>query len=318
MEFFIWNKKDSVMGLSANVLLNSRVDFMHDDVIIIHKKGDKHNVVMMETAESLRETYDIESKDANVIGFVVSVILAQEDMQTVREMLKDLDEQNRAKAKEEESEVLDDYTKLLDDLLKAEIEKEMKDMEASNKNEVPFLAMKGSYMDPECNVIDLSDVEDDVTEKKLTVVLKHAFVSEEPDVTKLKCMEGVNNQIKDLEERREKAANESDFASVELLSKQIEAIENDISDACDATLKIEANKVYQYYNGVFVECTNGQTIILDGAVIETLKTNALEYEKCNGKLDSKYKVHYKTVDIRLSEFYNEIKERGNTLFVISV
>ena len=84
MEFFIWNKKDSVMGLSANVLLNSRVDFMHDDVIVIHKKGDKRNVVMMETAGSLRETYDIESKDANVIGFVVSVILAQEDMKTVR------------------------------------------------------------------------------------------------------------------------------------------------------------------------------------------------------------------------------------------
>lgn len=305
MDFFIWNKQDTVMGLSANVLLNSRLDFLRDEVIVIHKKGDKRNVVMMETATSLRETYDIESNDPQVIGLVVSVILAQEDAETVREMLQKMDEDNKAK---EEVDLVDEYTKLLDDLLIRDIENEMK--RNDRRSIIP-------YIDAECNIIDLEDIES-AQVKTLTVVLDHAFISEVSDVTELRCMSGFNEKLKELEARREKYANESDFASVEMITRQIDEMEDDILDSCDATLKIEATRVYQYENNVIIDCANGQTIIMDSDVVKSLKTSSIEYEKRDGKVDEKYRVHYKTVDIKLSECYNEVKERGNTVFVISI
>lgn len=309
MDFFIWNKQDTVMGLSANVLLNSRLDFLKDDVIVIHKKGDKRNVVMMETATSLRETYDIESNDPQVIGLVVSVILAQEDAETVREMLQKMDEDNKAK---EDTDLVDEYTKLLDDLLRIDIENEMKRNDGRSK--IPYMP---PYMDAECNIIDLEDVES-AQVKTLTVVLDHAFISETSDITELRCMSGFNEKLKELEARREKYANESDFASVEMITRQIDEMEDDILDSCDATLKIEATRVYQYENNVIIDCANGQTIIMDSDVVKSLKTSSIEYEKRDGKVDEKYRVHYKTVDIKLSECYNEVKERGNTVFVISI
>lgn len=309
MDFFIWNKQDTVMGLSANVLLNSRLDFLRDEVIVIHKKGDKRNVVMMETATSLRETYDIESNDPQVIGLVVSVILAQEDAETVREMLQKMDEDNKAK---EDIDLVDEYTKLLDDLLRIDIENEMKRNDGRSK--IPYMP---PYMDAECNIIDLEDVES-AQVKTLTVVLDHAFISEVSDVTELRCMSGFNEKLKELEARREKYANESDFASVEMITRQIDEMEDDILDSCDATLKIEATRVYQYENNVIIDCANGQTIIMDSDVVKSLKTSSIEYEKRDGKADEKYRVHYKTVDIKLSECYNEVKERGNTVFVISI
>lgn len=305
MDFFIWNKQDTVMGLSANVLLNSRLDFLRDEVIVIHKKGDKRNVVMMETATSLRETYDIESNDPQVIGLVVSVILAQEDAETVREMLQKMDEDNKAK---EEVDLVDEYTKLLDDLLIRDIENEMK--RNDRRSIIP-------YIDAECNIIDLEDIES-AQVKTLTVVLDHAFISEVSDVTELRCMSGFNEKLKELEARREKYANESDFASVEMITRQIDEMEDDILDSCDATLKIEATRVYQYETRVIIDCANGQTIIMDSDVVKSLKTSSIEYEKRDGKVDEKYRVHYKTVDIKLSECYNEVKERGNTVFVISI
>lgn len=305
MDFFIWNKQDTVMGLSANILLNSRLDFLRDEVIVIHKKGDKRNVVMMETATSLRETYDIESNDPQVIGLVVSVILAQEDAETVREMLQKMDEANNVK---EDTDFVDEYTKLLDDLLKIDIENEMN----CNNGRVSV-----PYMDAECNIIDLEDVES-AQVKTLTVVLDHAFISEVSDVTELRCMSGFNEKLKELEARREKYANESDFASVEMITRQIDEMEDDILDSCDATLKIEATRIYQYETNVIIDCANGQTIIMDSDVVKSLKTSSIEYEKRDGKADEKYRVHYKTVDIKLSECYNELKERGNTVFVISI
>ena len=309
MDFFIWNKQDTVMGLSANVLLNSRLDFLRDEVIVVHKKGDKRNVVMMETATSLRETYDIESNDPQVIGLVVSVILAQEDAETVREMLQKMDEDNKAK---EDIDLVDEYTKLLDDLLRRDIENEMK--RNDGRSIIPYMP---PYMDAECNIIDLEDVES-AQVKTLTVVLNHAFISEVSDVTELRCMSGFNEKLKELEVRREKYANESDFASVEMITRQIDEMEDDILDSCDATLKIEATRVYQYENNVIIDCANGQTIIMDSDVVKSLKTSSIEYEKRDGKVDEKYRVHYKTVDIKLSECYNEVKERGNTVFVISI
>jgi hypothetical protein len=165
--------------------------------------------------------------------------------------------------------------------------------------------------------IDLEDIES-AQVKTLTVILDHAFISEVSDVTELRCMSGFNEKLKELEARREKYANESDFASVEMITRQIDEMEDDILDSCDATLKIEATRVYQYENNVIIDCANGQTIIMDNDVVKSLKTSSIEYEKRDGKVDEKYRVHYKTVDIKLSECYNEVKERGNTVFVISI
>ena len=101
-------------------------------------------------------------------------------------------------------------------------------------------------------------------------------------------------KLKELEARREKYANESDFASVEMITRQIDEMEDDILDSCDATLKIEATRIYQYENNVIIDCANGQTIIMDSDVVKSLKTSSIEYEKRDGKVDEKYRVHYNT------------------------
>ena len=129
-------------------------------------------------------------------------------------------------------------------------------------------------------------------------------------------MESFNEQIKELEEKREKYVHESNLNAAELTTHQIETMKMDIMDSCDATLKIDVNKIYQYKNVVFAECTNGQTLIIDQEVMDTIRTSAIEYEKNdNGR---KYRVHYKTVDIVLNECYNEVIERGETVFVVSI
>ena len=47
-----------------------------------------------------------------------------------------------------------------------------------------------------------------------------------------------------------------------------------------------------------------------------MRTSSIEYEK--NENDNKYRVHYKTVDVVLNECYNEVVERGNTVFVVSI
>lgn len=313
MNFYVWNKKDSIMGLSAQTLFASRPDFNYDNVIVIHKQDDRNNVVMIDTAEELRMTYDIDSNDPEVIGFLVAVILTEENKETIKDHLKDLDEEN--KMNNEDDELIDNYTELLEDLIRKEIEDhfEFSFDEVEEKHCIP---LSGSYTDPECKIIDLSDVREDIPDKRLVLVLKHAFVAESTDLTTLKCMESFNEQIKELEEKREKYVHESNLNAAELTTHQIETMKMDIMDSCDATLKINVNKIYQYENAIFAECTNGQTLIIDQEVMSSIRTSAIEYEKNdNGR---KYRVHYKTVDIVLNECYNEVIERGETVFVVSI
>ena len=315
MNFYVWNKKDSIMGLSAQTLFASRPDFNYDEVIVIHKKDDKNNVVMIDTSEELRMAYDIASKDPEVIGFLVSVILAEENKETIKDHLKDLDEEN--KMNNEDDEVIDNYTQLLEDLIRKEIEEHFDNAFSFDTfEEASSIPLAGSYTDPECKIIDLSDVKEDIPDKRLYIVLKHAFVAESTDLVNLKCMESFNEQIKELEEKREKYVYESNLEAAELTTHQIETMKMDIMDSCDATLKIAVNKIYQYENAVFAECTNGQTIIIDQEVMSSLRTSAIEYEKNDN--GHKYRVHYKTVDVVLNECYNEVIERGDTVFVVSI
>lgn len=315
MNYYIWNKKDSVMGLSANVLLNSRIDFKYDDVIVIHKNDDKNNVVMMETAKELRYTYDIDSNDPLVIGFLVATILEKEDHETIKENLQKLDEENKMTA--EDDSVVDEYTKLLEEIIKSEIEKGLDAFDDPEINET-YIPLKGQYVDPECNVIDLSDVDEAVDEKKLTVVLKHAFVADSTSITDLKCMESFNKQIAELKKERDAYQMQSNEDGVEVANRKLNQMYANIEDSCDATLNIEANKVYQYKESIIVECTNGQTIIIDKWAYKSAKTSSISYEKFEGGSQLKRKVFYKTLNVELSECYNEVVERGNTLFVISI
>ena len=315
MKYYIWNKEDSVMGLSANVLLNSRIDFKHDDVIVIYKNNDRNNVVMMESAKELKYTYDIDSNDPDVIGYLVSVILTQEDHKTIQEALEELDEENKKEANDDE--VVDEYKKLLEDIIRAEIEKGLQAFDDPEINET-HIPLKGQYVDPECNVIDLSDVDEAVDEKKLTVVLKHAFVADSTTIVDLKCMDSFNKQVAELKKERDAYQMQSNEDGVETTNRKLSQMYANIEDSCDATLNIEANKVYQYKDSIIVDCTNGQTIIIDKWAYKSAKTSSISYEKFEGSSQLKRKVFYKTVNVELSECYNEVVERGNTLFVISI
>ena len=172
MNYYIWNKEDSVMGLSAQTLFASRPDFKYDFVIVIHKTDDKNNVVMMETMEGLREADDIDSTEPLVVGFLVSTILEDEEHETIHEHLEKIDEEN-----EDNDDELLRYAKLLEDIIKNEIETQLDKLE---EKDIP---LADSYKDPACKVIDLSDVNDNVAVKKLQVDLKHAFVAESTDLT---------------------------------------------------------------------------------------------------------------------------------------
>lgn len=312
MNFYIWNKKDSIMGLSAQTLFASRPDFKYDDVIVIYKNDNRNDVVMIDTASELRMAYDIDSTDPKVIGFLVAVILTEEDKETIKEYLKELDKTNELL---EDDDMVEEYAKLLEELMMKEMDERF-EFSFDKFEEEHCKPLSVSYTDPECKIIDLSDVREDIPDKRLFLVLKHAFVPESTDLLTLKCMDSFNEQIKELEEKREKHVHESNLEAAELTTRQIENMKLDIMDSCDATLKIAVNKIYQYENAVFAECTNGQTIIIDQEVMNSLRTSAIEYEKNDN--GNKYRVHYRTVDVVLSECYNEVIERGETVFVVSI
>lgn len=309
MDFYIWNKQDSLMGLSANTILNSRLDFMYDNVLVIHKKGDKENIIMIESVGNLRETYDIESSDPEVIGYMVSAILMQEDQENMKSVFKDIENDRlNLNYSSNHDDYLDVYAKMLADIL---------EQVGNSDNHEGNVPVKGSYEDPTCNIIDLSDVDEEVEDKKITVTMHHAFISEVSDATELKCMYEIKEEIENLANEIEKYINETDMEKVDNLLTKYDNLKRSVNDSCDATIKIEAKAIYDYETNVIIECANGQNIIIDKMVLRSMKTNALEYQKHNPE-GGKYKVHYKTVDIDLDECCNELKERYNTVFIVSI
>ena len=307
MDFYIWNKQDSLMGVSANVLLNSRLDFLYDTVLVIYRNNDKENIVMVESASSLKETYDIETDDPMQIGFIVCVVLTQEENET-----KAFKELEKDRPKEEDSyDPIDKYAKLISDML-------MQTKEDDLTPPIADVPLKGSYEDPYCIVTDLSDIDSSVEDKKLTVSIHHAFVSETSDVTELRCLEQATEELKLLSDEIEKHINNDDMDAVEKALSKFEKAKLDILDSCDITLRIEANAIYHYDTAIIIDCVNGQSIIIDKAVFSSIKSNALEYEKHRIDSNEKYKVHYKTVDIELDECCNELRERNNTVFIVSI
>lgn len=302
MDFYIWDKKTSLLGLSVDALLNSRPDFKHDDVIVIHAEDDVNNIIMVETKEGLRTLYDIESDNPEVVGFVVSVILEQEQPESLNKKV----EKAKKDFKPDEFDILQTYSEMIADLL---------DDYTLGSDDIPS---KGEYRDPECNIIDLSDVSDSVDEKVLVVELNHVFVTETMHVTDMKCMSTFNDTLEDLFKKKEKAMIENDDITAGLVTKEINSMLGEIADSCDATIKFNAKKIYQYSNSIMIDCENGQTFIIARDVVNSLRANSIEYEKRREGSEDKYRVHYKTVSINLDEYYNELVERDNTAFIIAV
>ena len=307
MDFFVWDKQSSVLGLSANALLSSRPDFKYDDVIVIHVEGDKNNVVMMETKDGLRSLYDIDSDNPDVIGFVVSVILEQEKPETMKHKVDEF--KKEAKNNEpDEFDIIQSYTDMLEDILN----------DSAYTIGFDDIPLTGEYKDPECTIIDLSDVDENVDTKTLVVELNHVFVTESMNVTDMKCMSKFNSTLEDLFSKKEQAMVEGDDITAGLIDKEINLMLDEISDSCDATIKFDAKKIYQYDNVIMIDCENGQTFIISKDVVNSMRTNSIEYEKRREDSDEKYRVHYKTVNIVLDECFNELVERNNTAFIVAV
>lgn len=314
MDYFIWDKKSSLIGLSANTLFNSRPDLKYDDVIVIHKKGQPENIVMIETKKELKYLYEINSDDAEVVGFITSVILAQESEESLVEKLQHEFKTSEDLLNSDDDELLE-YAKMIENIINKELEKNAKEFMSDDEL---FNLPDDQYKDPECKIIDLSDIDENIQEKKLTVVFKHTFVTESTNITDLRCMEGFNEELTELDAQREKYIIEGNLDMVELLSTKIQLMLEDILDSCDATIKIDVDKIYQYEDNIIMDCANGQTIIVQQNVVNSLKTSAITYEKTREGTGEKYRVFYKTVDITLDECCNELIERNNTVFVIEI
>lgn len=312
MNYFIWDRKEPLLGLSAETILNSRLDFKNDDVIVIHKEGERNNIVMMETKKSLRELYDIDSENPDVVGFVVAIILAQENALTIREQLEEMD-----KNAEETDDLVQSYTELLDSIMNKVDELNLDSDEKNDSKSDLIIPLSINYLDPEVNIIDLSDINDDVEEKKLTVVFNHVFITGDSSVDELKCMSEFTTRMEELVTEREKYQKQGDFEAVDRTNKKLDQLEAEVRDECDALVRIEVHKIYQYANVLILDCVNGQTMIVQREAIDTMRNSAIAYEKRreNGE---KYKVHYKVFDVSLNAYYNELVERGNTVFIIEV
>jgi sugar-specific transcriptional regulator TrmB len=132
-------------------------------------------------------------------------------------------------------------------------------------------------------------------------------------------MQEFNEELDELEKQREKYINESDIDMVEIISHKIENKLSEILDSCDATITIPVTKVYKYENVIMADCVNGQTMIIQRDIVNSMRTNSFAYSKAlkDGETE-RHKSFQKTVSIVLDECYNEVVERDNTIFVIAI
>lgn len=296
MNYYIWDKQTALLGIQPNVLLDIRPDFKYDDVIVITNEDE--DIITVETKTYFKDMYNIESDDPDIVALAV-IHGMDEDELTIEDKLQQMDE---------ESDYELSFTDILEDV-----------MNKYNEKQNTSLATKyiDTFEDPYVKIIDLSDVSEDVESKKLTVVFQHAFITEIKEIEKLKFMSKFKETEELLLDKKEKALHEGDDISVELIDKELKALESEIEDTCDITFKVDAKAIYHYDSNLLIECENGQMINVNSEVIESLRESAIEYEKSRGN-GERYKVHYKTVNIELSECYNEVIERGNSVFIIEI
>ena len=292
MKYFIWDKESRILGIPAQIILETRPDFKNDIVIVI--SNDKNEIITVESKTCLKDMYEIYSDDIDTIAQAAMNKIARDNPKTIVEALKEKDDAR-------EDDTVRAYLDILEDFKKVEID------ESEDK-----------YDDPDVKIIDLSDVPEGIEVKKMRVNLSHVFIAEDKSkIADMKCMTNYKTEKEKLVMKLEKARIEGDDHEVNLITREIELLEYDINDECDARIKLDAERIFDYGDNIIIHCVNGLNIIIDTTIINSLRENAIEYEK-RKENNEKYRVHYKTVDIVLNSWYNELNERGNTVFITNI
>ena len=292
MKYFIWDKESRILGIPAQIILETRPDFKNDIVIVI--SNDKNEIITVESKTCLKDMYEIYSDDIDTIAQAAMNKIARDNPKTIVEALKEKDDAR-------EDDTVRAYLDILEDFKKVEID------ESEDK-----------YEDPDVKIIDLSDVPEGIEVKKMRVNLSHVFIAEDKSkIADMKCMTNYKTEKEKLVIKLEKARIEGDDHEVNLITREIELLEYDINDECDARIKLDAERIFDYGDNIIIHCVNGLNIIIDTTIINSLRENAIEYEK-RKENNEKYRVHYKTVDIVLNSWYNELNERGNTVFITNI
>ena len=300
MNYYIWDKQTRLLGIPANIILETRPDFRNDDVIVI--SDEEESIITVESKTYFKELYDISSDDVDIVALAVIHEMRKESTKTIKEALKELDDERDP----------DSSLKSYMDIIR-ELEEEARREEEYNA----YIEAKADrYDDPNVKVINLEDVTAKV--KKINVVLEHVFIAEDREnLSKLKCLEKYNNALNELKMKLSKAELEGDEQAVNMVNKEITLLSDEIEDECNATIKIDATAIYDYGDNIIIHGENNLNMIIDTSIVDSFRENSIEYER-RGKDNEKYKVHYKTVNITLSGWYNELNERGNTVFVTNI
>lgn len=300
MNYYIWDKQTRLLGIPANIILETRPDFRNDDVIII--SDEEESIITVESKTHFKELYDISSDDVDIVALAVIHEMRKESAKTIKEALKELDDERDP----------DSSLKSYMDIIR-ELEEEARREEEYNA----YIEAKADrYDDPNVKVISLEDVTAKV--KKINVVLEHVFIAEDREnLPKLKCLEKYNNTLNELKMKLSKAELEGDEQAVSMVNKEITLLSDEIEDECNATIKIDATAIYDYGDNIIIHGENNLNMIIDTSIVDSFRENSIEYER-RGEDNEKYKVHYKTVNITLSGWYNELNERGNTVFVTNI
>jgi hypothetical protein len=292
MKYFIWDKESRILGIPAQIILETRPDFKNDIVIVI--SNDNNEIITVESKTCLKDMYEIHSDDIDIIAQAAMTKIAKDNPKTIVEALKEKDDVR-------EDDTVRAYLDILEDFNKVEID------ESEDK-----------YEDPDVKIIDLSDVSEGIEVKKLRVNLSHVFIAEDKSkIANMQCMVNYKTEKEKLTMKLEKAKMEGDYHEVNLITREIELLDYDISDECDAKIKLDVERIFDYGDNIIMHCVNGLNVIIDTSIVNSLRENAIEYEK-RKENNEKYRVHYKTVDIVLNAWYNELNERGNTVFITNI
>lgn len=300
MNYYIWDKQTRLLGIPANIILETRPDFRNDDVIII--SDEEESIITVESKTHFKELYDISSDDVDIVALAVIHEMRKESTKTIKEALKELDDERDP----------DSSLRTYMDIIR-ELEEEARREEEYNA----YIEAKADrYDDPNVKIINLEDVTAEV--KKISVVLDHVFIAEDREnLSKLKCLEKYNNTLNELKMKLAKAELEGDEQAVNMVNKEITLLSEEIEDECNATIKIDATAIYDYGDNIIIHGENNLNMIIDTSIVDSFRENSIEYER-REEDDNKYRVHYKTVNIKLSGWYNELNERGNTVFVTNI
>ena len=290
MNYYIWDKQTRLLGIPANIILETRPDFRNDDVIVI--SDEEESIITVESKTYFKELYDISSDDVDIVALAVIHEMRKESTKTIKEALKELDDERDP----------DSSLKSYMDIIR-ELEEEARREEEYNA----YIEAKADrYDDPNVKVISLEDVTAKV--KKINVVLEHVFIAEDREnLSKLKCLEKYNNALNELKMKLSKAELEGDEQAVSMVNKEITLLSDEIEDECNATIKIDATAIYDYGDNIIIHGENNLNMIIDTSIVDSFRENSIEYER-RGEDNEKYKVHYKTVNITLSGWYNELNE----------